>query len=80
MKKLKPVDIFGYNTEEFDEWWRKSCEKMEKRTMRKFGSREDVQPLAAQRMGARKHGRRRSPIWKPGINSDCSSASGKFTV
>ena len=60
MKKLKPVDIFGYNAEEFDEWWRKSCEKMEKRTMRKFGSPEDVQPLAASRKGARKRGRHKS--------------------
>ena len=60
MKKLKPVDIFGYNAEEFDKWWRKSAAKMEKRTMRKFGSPEDVQPLAATRKGARKRGRHKS--------------------
>jgi hypothetical protein len=27
MKKLKPIDIFGYNAEEFDEWWKESAEK-----------------------------------------------------
>jgi hypothetical protein len=58
MKKLKPIDIFGYNAEEFDEWWKESAEKMEKRTMRKFGSEGDVQTLAVQRKGSRKHGRR----------------------
>jgi hypothetical protein len=57
MKKLKPIDVFGYNAEEFDEWWRESAGKMEKRTMRKFGSAEGVQPLAASRKGARKRGR-----------------------
>jgi hypothetical protein len=58
MKKLKPIDIFGYNAEEFDEWWKESAKKMEKRTMRKFGSEGDGQTLAAQRK--RKHGRRGS--------------------
>jgi hypothetical protein len=29
MKKLKPIDIFGYNAEEFDEWWKESAEKIE---------------------------------------------------
>ena len=58
MKKLKPIDIFGYNAGEFDEWWKESAEKMEKRTMRKFGSEGDVQTLAVQRKGSRKHGHR----------------------
>lgn len=58
MKKLKPADIFGYNTGDFDEWWKESTEKMEKRSMRKFGSAGDIQTLAPQRKGSRKHGRR----------------------
>lgn len=60
MKKLKPVDVLGYNAEEFDEWWRESAGKMEKRPTRKFGSPEDVQPLAASGKGTRKRGHRKS--------------------
>ena len=68
MKKLKPIDIFGYNAEEFDEWWKESAKKMEKRTMRKFGSEGDGRlwlPRESANTAVAD-----PAIWKLGINSD----------
>lgn len=58
MKKQRHIAISGYNAGDFDEWWKGSIEKMEKRSVRKFGSTEDMGTLAPQRKGSRKQGRR----------------------
>jgi alpha-glucosidase (family GH31 glycosyl hydrolase) len=55
----EPIDAFGYNAQEFNDWWKESIHKMIKRTKRRK-TKTVLQMTPAEKHSSRKISRRRS--------------------
>ena len=59
MKKLKEVDVFGYQAHEFDDWLKRSVKKMLKRTQKRESPKGMQASLGAPEQRPRQNTRRK---------------------